>query len=216
MSLRILIADDYVLVRQAIKAALLQEGLDVVGEASDGQEAVTQCRQLQPEIAILDISMPVLTGIEAAREIVRSCPNTRVLMLSDHTADRYVLESLEAGARGYVLKADTVAELARAVHVVSKGKTYVSPSVSFSLTASTTATQSLGSLGVREGQILRMIAAGNGTKEIADILNISCETVRSHRKHIMKKLDIHDTARLVRYAINHGLLETETAVDFEQ
>jgi DNA-binding NarL/FixJ family response regulator len=215
MSLRIFIADDYLLVRQAIKAALLQEGFDVVGEASNGREAIKWCKELKPDVAVLDISMPEISGIEAAREIIRCCPNTRVLMLSDYTADQYVVKSLQAGAKGYVLKADTVATVAEAVNALSKGKTYVSPSVAACLTAEGAGTQFPGSLGVREGWVLRLIAEGKGTKEIADILDITCETVRSHRKHIMKKLDIHDTAGLVRYAINHGLLEAQTAVDFE-
>src|SRR5437899_3567006 len=107
MNLRILLAEDHLAVRQAIAAAIVEEGLEVFGQASNGREAVEQCRQLQPEIAILDVWMPLLNGIEAAREIVRVCPNTKVVMLSKHTAGRYVLESLQAGAKGYVLKADT-------------------------------------------------------------------------------------------------------------
>jgi two-component system response regulator NreC len=205
MNLRILLADDHLAVRQAIKAALVEEGLEVFAQASNGREAVKQCRQLQPEIAILDVSMPLLNGIEAAREIVRVCPNTKVVMLSEHTAGRYVLESLQAGAKGYVLKADTAAELAAAVYAVSKGKTYISPSVSSSLKAAQAETVS--PLGARELQVLQLIAEGKSTKEIGDILNISFETVLSHRKHIMKKLDIHDTAGLVRYSISSGLLE---------
>jgi two-component system, NarL family, response regulator NreC len=206
MSLRVLLADDHAVALQAIKAVLESEGLEVVGGASNGQDAVRQCRQLQPEVAILDISMPLLNGIEAAREIVRICPNTVVVMLSDHTEDLYVWESLRAGAKGYVLKADTAAELARAVYSVSRGKTYISPSVPSRQKAWPTGTQPAGPLGARERQVIRLMAEGKSTKEIADILDIGCETVWSHRKHIMKKLDIHDTAGLVRYAINHGLL----------
>jgi DNA-binding NarL/FixJ family response regulator len=211
MSPRILLADDYVLVRQAVKAALLREGFDVVGEASDGREAIRQCKQLKPDVAVLDISMPLFSGIEAAREIVRSCPNTRVVMLSDYAAEEYVTKSLQAGAKGYVLKAETAAALAEAVYAILRGKTYVSPSLSFGIKIAA-ATQSLGSLGVQESRVLRLIAEGRGTKEIADILYITSETVRSHRKHIMKKLDLHDTAGVVRYAINHGLLDSKTSV----
>src|SRR5437879_584250 len=113
MSLRILLADDHTLVRQAVRKALELEGLEVVGEASDGQEALAQCRHLQPDVAVLDVSMPRLNGIEAAREIVRRCPNTRVLMLSEHSVGQFVVASLEAGALGYVLKASRAAELAQ-------------------------------------------------------------------------------------------------------
>jgi len=205
MNLRILLADDHTIVRQAIKVALRQEGFEVVGEASDGREAIDQCRHLQPEVALVDVSMPRLNGIEAAREIIKACPNTKVVMLSEHTAGRYVLESLQAGAKGYVLKADTAAELAAAVHAVSKGKTYISPSISSCLKAAQA--EPVISLGARELQVLRLIAEGKSTKEIGDILNISFETVLSHRKHIMKKLDVHDTAGLVRYSIRSRLLE---------
>ncbi len=207
MSVRVLLADDHTIVRQAIKAALAQEGFEVVGEASDGREAINHCRHLQPEVAVVDVSMPRLNGIEAAREIIKACPNTKVVMLSEHTADRYVLESLQAGVHGYVLKADTAAELARAIYAVCKGQTYISPAVYPALKACQIGTEPAVPLSVRECEVLQLIAEGNSTKEIADILKMSYKTVRSHRDNIMKKLDVHSTVDLVLYSIRRGLLE---------
>jgi two-component system nitrate/nitrite response regulator NarL len=204
MSLRVLLADDHVLVRQAIAAALRQKHLEVVGEASNGREAVEQCRLLQPQVAILDTSMPILSGIEATRELVRLCPNTRVLMLSDTIASAFVRESLQAGAKGYLPKTDTADELAEAIYMVSRGKTYVSRSVSPDWQNGDPRVEPLGP---RERQVLYLIADGKRTKEIANTMGITCETVRSHRKHIMKKLDVRDTVELIRYSIDQGLLE---------
>jgi DNA-binding NarL/FixJ family response regulator len=191
------------MVRQAIKATLGQERLEVVAEASDGREAVNLCRHLQPEVAILDVSMPGLNGIEATREVIRVCPNTKVVMLSEHTAGQYVVGSLEAGARAYVLKAGTTAELAQAVYAVFRGETYISPGV-FPLNADQTGTE-FTALTVREREVLQLIAEGKSNKEIADTLNISYATVRSHRSHIIEKLNVHATADLVRYSIRQGL-----------
>jgi DNA-binding NarL/FixJ family response regulator len=213
MSVRILLADDHAVVRQAIKLALEKEGIEVIGQACNGWEAVQQCIHLHPNVAVLDLSMPVLNGIEATREIVRLCPKTRVVILSDRAVDPYVLESLQAGAKGYVLKADTAAELARAVYAASMAKTYISPSGPSRLKVSQL--ENARPLGVRERQVLQLIAEGRGTKEIADILEISCETVRSHRKHVTQKLDIHETAGLVRYAIGHGLLEARFDLQYD-
>lgn len=208
MRVRVLLADDQAIVRQAIKAALGQEGFEVVGEASDGREAINHCSHLQPEVAVVDVSMPRLNGIEAAREIIKACPNTRVLMLSEHTADRYVRESLQAGAHGYVLKDETAAELARAIRTVCKGQTYISPAVFPALKAHPIGIEPAVRLSVRECEVLQLIAQGNSTKEVADTLKMSYKTVRSHRDNIMRKLDAHNTVDLVLYSIRHGLLET--------
>jgi DNA-binding NarL/FixJ family response regulator len=207
MSLQILLADDHVLVRQAIKAALVQNGLEVVAEAADGQQAVRHCRDLHPDVAILDISMPLLNGIEAAREILRACPATKVIILTMHTHDRYLQESLRLGVKGYVLKANTADELTQAIRAVSRGDTYISQFVSPAPSEYRTATGPTELLGIRERQVLRLIAEGKNTKEIADILNVSEKTVRAHRVNIMKKLGVQDLASLVRYSISHGLLE---------
>src|SRR6266478_2887892 len=126
MSLQILLADDHLLVRQAIKTALMQKGLEVTAEASDGQQAVKNCQDSRPDIAILDISMPLLNGIEAAREIIRACPTTKIIILTMHSQERYLQESLRLGVKGYLLKANTADELAQAVRAVARGDTYIS------------------------------------------------------------------------------------------
>ncbi len=207
MSVRVLLADDHTIVRQAIKVALALEGFEVIGEASDGREAINQCKQLQPDVAVIDISMPRLNGIEAAREILKTCPNAKVVMLSEHRADRYVLESLQAGVHGYVLKSETSAELAQAIFAVCKGQTYVSPAVLPALKAHQVGVEPAGHLSVRESEVLQLIAEGKSTKEIADTLQMSYKTVRSHRDNIMKKLGVHSTVDLVLYSIRRGLVE---------
>jgi two-component system, NarL family, response regulator NreC len=207
MRLRVLIADDETLYREAIKSALEQEDFEVVGQASDGRDAITQCRFLQPDLVVLDVSMPLITGIDAAREIVRVCPNTRVVILGEHTADKNVRESLKAGAKGYVIKGDRAAELALALRKVAIGEIYITRSAFSVVQGQQKGIESAEPLGVRERQVLRLIAEGKRTEEIAGILDISYTTVRSHKKHIMDKLGVYDTAGLVRYSINSGLLE---------
>jgi DNA-binding NarL/FixJ family response regulator len=150
--------------------------------------------------------MPHTNGIEAAREIARFCPNTKTVILAERT-DRYGLESLQAGVNGYLLKSDTAAELAQGIHLVSKGETYVTRSARDIFQAYREGIQNTQALGLQERRVLRLIAEGKRTEEIAGILDISYETVRAHRKHIMDKLDARDTAGLVRYSIFSGLLE---------
>jgi two-component system, NarL family, response regulator NreC len=203
MSLQVLLADDQVLCRQAIAAALHQQEIEVMGQASNGREAVTHCRAMQPQVVVLGIEMQPFDSIDLVREIVRVSPKTRVLILSDRASAQSLRESLDAGAKGYVLKTDTATQLAEAIYAVAEGKTYISKSVSLD----SEGTYPVEVLGDRERQVLRLLAEGKGTKEIADLLSITHETVRSHRKHIMKKLEVPDIARLVRYCINHGLLE---------
>ncbi len=207
-SLRILLADDHIIVRQAVKAMLVQEGMEVVGEASDGLQALKQCGNLQPDIAILDLSMPLLNGVEAAREIIKTCPKTRVLILTEHTHNKYILECLHVGVNGYVLKGDTGNQLVAALGAVSKGETYISPSLSRVIEESgrSTATQK-EALGIQQRRVLRLIADGKNSKEIGELLGISYKTVQSHRTNIMNKLQIRDIASLVRYAISCRITE---------
>lgn len=207
-SMRIFLADDHVIVRQAIKSMLAQEGLEVVGEASDGLLAVKQCRNLQPDIAVLDLSMPLLNGVEAAREIIKECPKTRVVILTEHTHHHYILECLHVGVKGYVLKGDTGDQLLAALAAVSKGETYISPSLSRVIEESghSRATQK-EALGIQERRVLRLIAEGKNSKEIGALLGISYKTVQSHRANIMNKLLIRDIASLVRYAISCKIAE---------
>lgn len=207
MSLRIVLADDHRMVRQAIKAALTQVGLDVVGEASTGKEAIDQCLALQPDVAVLDITMPQLSGIDAAREILKSCPETKIVVLTMHTQDKYLQKTVELGIRGYVLKSNTSDELAAAIHAVARGETYISqltPSIANLQPMVRTQTDPLG---VREQQVLRLIAEGKNSKEIGQVLNVSEKTVCAHRSNIMKKLHIQDTASLVRYSVGHELID---------
>jgi DNA-binding NarL/FixJ family response regulator len=207
MSLRILLADDHILARQAIKTALAVQGIEVNAEASNGQEAVLRCHDLHPDIAVLDISMPLLNGIEAAREILKISPATKVIILTMHTQDKYLQESMRLGIKGYVLKTNTSNELAQAVRAVAQGETYITKLLApSSRRVSQTGSGASTTLGDREQQVLRLISEGKNTKQIGDTLNISYKTVRAHRVNIMKKLDVWDTAGLVRWAVDHGLL----------
>jgi two-component system, NarL family, response regulator NreC len=207
---RILLADDHVMLRQAFKGHLEREGFEVVAEASDGREAVQLARRFQPEVAVLDVAMPLLNGVDAACEIVKELPRTRVLLVTMHDDDEFVLRALRSGVKGYVLKTQPMAELVVAVGEVAKGNTYLSPGVSNRVVdAFVRATGApIDPLTLRERQIVQLVAEGKTTKDIATILNISTNTVESHRKNIMQKLDVHDTTALVRYAIRQGLIKS--------
>jgi len=208
MSLRILLADDHLMVRQAIKVALAQAGLQVVDEASDGQEAISKCRVSRPDIAVIDVSMPLINGIDAAREILQVCPATKIVILTMHTHDKYLQEFLRLGIRGYVVKANSADELVKAIHAVARGDTYISQFVSPATpNVNRTRIGQAEPLGVRELQVLRLIAEGKSTKEIGHILSVSEKTVRTHRANIMKKLEVQDTATMVRYSVGRRLLE---------
>lgn len=209
MSIRILLADDHAIVREGLKALLEREGFEVVGEASDGYEAVQRAEQLCPDVAVLDLAMPLLNGLEAARTILRNLPRTKTILLTVHAEDQYVLEALRAGISGYVLKGQTKADLVQAIREVSRGAIYLSPGVSRALVQA-----SLGKadfppdpLTPRERQVLQLIAEGKTTKEVARLLGVSVKTAEAHRTRIMQKLDLHETASLVRYAIRRGLIQ---------
>lgn len=208
MSCRLLLADDHPIVRQALRGLLEAAGHEVIGEASDGHEALRLARTLNPDIAVLDLSMPLLNGLDAAREMRRLCPGIRTILLTMYTDRGYVLQALRAGARGYVLKTQAAEDLISAIREILRGETYLSPGVAASVVdaflENTDETADL--LTARERQILQLVAEGNTTKEIARLLNVSFKTAESHRNHIMKKLDIHEVAGLVRYAIRKGLL----------
>ena len=210
MSLQVLLADDHLMVRQAIKTALAQTGLQIAAEACNGKEAIEQCQHLKPDVAVLDISMPFINGMDAAREILKVCPATKIVILTMHTQDRYLQEGLKLGVKGYVLKANSADELATAIHAVARGETYIShflPPVCVGDRKTGAEVVGAESLGLRERQVLRLIAEGKSMKEIGSVLNVSENTVRSHRANIMKKLGVQDTAALVRYSIGKGLLE---------
>ena len=208
MPIRVLVADDHTMVRQSLRAILEEQGLEVVGTASDGHEAATLCQQLHPDVAVLDISMPLLNGIEAAREIAKTSPGTRVVLLTVHVQDQYVLQSLHAGVTGYLLKESAVDELVAAIQTVVKGGIYITSAASRTVLQLFLkgADVSRDPLTDRERQVLQLIAEGKNMKEVGDVLGVSSRTAHSHRAKIMSKLGVRDTAGLVRYAIGIGLV----------
>ncbi len=209
MPTRLLLADDHSLVRQGLKALLERQGFQVASEASDGQEAVRLAAKVQPEVAILDISMPVLNGLDAARELLKSSPKTKVVLLTQHDEDHYVTEALRAGAKGYVLKSQAADDLVHAIKEVCSGAVYLSPSISRAVVDAYLSRTyvSTDPLSARERQVLQLVGEGKSTKDVAAQLGISVKTAESHRARLMRKLDIHETASLVRYAIRRGLIQ---------
>jgi two-component system response regulator NreC len=206
---RILLAEDHVVVRQGLKALLESEGFEIVGEASDGHEASRLASELSPDVAILDLEMPRLNGIEAGRAICRGCPSVRTIALTAHSESQYVLAAMDAGFCGYVLKSQAAAQLVRAIQVVSRGSIYLSPRVSRAVVEASLNKTNVPSdpLSGREREVLQLVAEGKTTKQIAKLLGVSAKTAESHRTRIMAKLKIHQTAGLVRYAIRRGFIQ---------
>jgi len=209
MPTRILVADDHLIVRQALKALLEGEGFSVVAEVGDGVEAVRVARERCPDVAVLDLSMPLLNGLDAAREIQQACPRARAILLTIHTEDHYVLDALRAGVKGYVVKTQAAADLVRAISEVQKGAVYLSSGVSQTVVQAylTKAELPPDLLTPRERQVLQLVAEGKTTKQVAKLLGITQKTAESHRTRIMEKLDVHETASLVRYAVRRGLIQ---------
>lgn len=209
MGISVLLADDHILVRQGLRSLLDRENLQVVAEASDGQEVIALAEAHHPDVAIMDISMPTLNGIDAARSLARSCPKTRVILLTQHEEEQYLHEALESGVRGYVLKRQVVNDLVHAIQQVSRGGFYLSPGVSQAVVEAYRSRSERPSdpLSIRERQVLQLIAEGKSTRDVASLLGISVKTAESHRTKLMQKLDIHELASLVRYAIRRGLVE---------
>ncbi len=212
--LRILLADDHTVVRQGLRK-VLEERPDwvVVAEAGNGRDAVKQAEELKPDVAIIDVAMPLLNGIEATRQIVKRSPATRILVLTMHSDEAYVNQILKAGATGYLLKDSADVDLIQAVAAVSQGKSFFSPAVARLMLddyvrqlADKGITDRYESLSEREREIFQLIAEGKANKEIAHILSISPSTVETHRARIMEKLDLHSAAEIVLYAVRRGVI----------
>jgi DNA-binding NarL/FixJ family response regulator len=208
-SYRVLLADDHVIFRQGLKGLLERAGFEVVAEAGDGREAVRLTQEHSPEVAILDLAMPLLDGSGAAKEIAQTSAGTRTILLTMHSEEPYIVNALRAGVRGYVLKTQSATELVGAIREVARGGIYLSPTVSSTIAHAYQAkTEALSNnLTSREREVLQLVAEGKTTKEVAQLLGISAKTADSHRTRIMTKLGIHDTAGLVRYAIRQGLIQ---------
>jgi DNA-binding NarL/FixJ family response regulator len=212
--LRILLGDDHTLLRQGLRKILQERpDWDVVAEAGDGREAVRQALAVQPDVAILDIGMPLMNGIEATRQIVRRRPDTHVLILSMHANEAYIIQALKAGAKGYLLKDSADTELIRGVAAVASGKSFFSPAVAKVMLddyvrhlAEKGIADRFDSLSEREREIFQLVAEGHSTKEIAELLSVSPATIETHRAHVLQKLDVHNTAELVLYAVRRGVI----------
>ena len=211
---RILLADDHGVVRAGLRLLLEREpNLEVVGEGADGREAVDLAASLVPDVVVMDIAMPTLNGIEAARRIVDRNPRTAVIILSMHSDETYVMRALKAGARGYLLKRSAEADLLRAIKAVTEGKSFFSPAVSRTLAEEFVRLlkdrgeeDTYELLTPREREILQLLAEGKSNKEVATLLDLSVYTVETHRSHILQKLNLHSTAELVLYAVRKGII----------
>lgn len=217
MSIRILLADDHKIVRDGLKTLVeKQPGMEVVGEAETGREAVFLTMKLEPDVVVMDISMAELNGMEATRQIRKVCPKIKIIALSMHSDKRFVLGMLEAGATGYLLKDCAFEELSRAIRNVAANKTYLSPGITdvviqdYLLKASETRASSDSILTAREREVLQLIAEGKSTKEAAQTLYVSVKTIETHRKQIMDKLDLHSIAELTKYALREGLTSLDS------
>ena len=212
--IRIVLVEDHTILREGLRALLSADPqFEIVGEADDGREAIRRVDKLAPDLVMMDLSMPRMTGMDAIREIKRRHPATKIIALTVHKAEEYLRTTLQAGADGYVLKDATQVELLLAIQNVLKGKTYLSPSVSDTVIEGylegkedQIPSPRLGLLSPREREVLKLIAEGYKNKEIAADLFISLKTVEKHRANLMKKLDLHNAAALTSFAIEHGLL----------
>jgi DNA-binding NarL/FixJ family response regulator len=213
----VLLAEDHTIVRQGLQALLEAESdIEVVGEAQTGRQAVQLTKRLRPDVLVMDIAMPLLNGLEAARQILKAVPATRVLMLSAHGDDEYIRQVAMLGAAGYLIKQTSADILSKAIREVQKGNTFFSPSIADRLHSLSLESpderrmlkRKKTALTSREVEVLQLIAEGKANKQTARELGISIKTVEKHRQHLMSKLDLHDTAGLTRYAIAAGIIES--------
>ena len=215
--IRVLLADDHALVRAGIRS-LLQglAGIDIVAEAGNGREALRLCKAHHPDVALMDIMMPELNGLDATARLAAISPSTRTLILSMSATEEYVLQALRSGAAGYLLKNSNPAELEQAIRAAARGETYLSPTISKQVVAAYLQRVGGEPMGLfervtpRQREVLQLVAQGDTTKEIARKLNLSAKTVEMHRSQLMAALDIHDIAGLVRYAIRMGLITADS------
>jgi DNA-binding NarL/FixJ family response regulator len=213
----VLLAEDHMIVREGFRRMLeLETDVEVVGEAKDGRQAVALAKKLRPEVVLMDIAMPQLNGLEATRQILKTVPGIKILILSAHNDDAYVKNATDSGAKGFLLKQTSSHEVCRAIREIHNGKTFFTPSVSLrlnrlnpqSLDRAGRRNKKIAHLTSREMEVLQLIAEGEANKQIASELGIGIKTVEKHREHLMQKLDIHDTAGLTRYAIGAGIIES--------
>ena len=214
MQIRILLADDHTVMRAGLRLLLeRQENLQVVAEAADGRQAVEMAAAEKPDVVVMDIAMPHLNGVEAARQIVNRAPQTAVVILSMHSDESYVIRSLKAGARAYLLKDSAESDLITAIHAITEGKSFFSPLVRRLLKedymhqlAEMGAEDTYELLTTREREVLQLVAEGKSNKEVANLLNLSLYTVETHRTHILQKLNIHSVPELILYAVRKGII----------
>jgi len=216
--IKIFLADDHTIVRQGLAKLLEAESdLEVIGEAEDGREAVKKVQKLKPDIVIMDIAMPLLNGIEATRQIKKILPQTKIIILSMHSHDRYISELISLGASGYLLKDSTGGEIIKAIWAAVKGDVYLSPTISrrviddyLTLKKTSSREDLYAKLSNREREVFQMIAEGRSTKEVAEILCVSPSTVKTHRANIMEKLKIDNISQLIQFAIRLGIVDVQS------
>jgi len=217
-NIKVLLAEDHTIVRKGLRSLLEdEEGIEVIGEAEDGREAIKLAEKLHPDIVVMDIAMPGLNGLEATRQLRKLYPEIKILILSVYANEEYVFQTLQAGAEGYLVKKAAPSELILAIKAVHQGNSFLSPSISRTVIDEyirraeeiSEGDDTFKNLTARETEVLQLIAEGRKTREIAELLYISIKTVETHRAHIMDKLGIHSTAELTQYAISKGIISSD-------
>jgi DNA-binding NarL/FixJ family response regulator len=211
----VLIADDHAIVREGLRLILETfEDIAVVGEAADGQQALREAQRVRPDVVLMDLSMPLLNGVEATRQIIRERPGTKVIVLSTYSDDEHVQQAVEAGAAGYLMKETASKDLLRAIHEARKGNAFFSPAIAMRLLKqcrnrhSESKTAAARELSSRQKEVVQLIAEGYSSNAIAGLLCVATKTVEKHRQTVMKKLDIHNIAALTRYAVSSGIVDS--------